>query len=199
MKKGNDTRERLLATTGALLQKQGYFATGVQEILKTSETPRGSFYFHFPGGKEELACAALQDKAHQWQDFLEERANQAVTLPEALSNVCDALAEAMVRSNYELGCPVATTALEAAATVDSIHRICSDHYATLAEKIASRLRAAGIPESQTAVLSTLVISAVEGALLLSRAHRSPEPLHQVGASLRNLLVMTATPGSKKHF
>ena len=58
--KGERTRARLTAATAALLQKQGYHATGLAEIVATAGAPRGSVYFYFPGGKEALACAAIQ-------------------------------------------------------------------------------------------------------------------------------------------
>ena len=45
--------------TARLLQQQGYNATGVNEIVARSGAPKGSLYFHFPGGKEELAMQAM--------------------------------------------------------------------------------------------------------------------------------------------
>jgi len=57
--KGERTRKKLVDATAALLRRQGYHATGLSDIVAESGAPRGSLYFHFPGGKDELARAAL--------------------------------------------------------------------------------------------------------------------------------------------
>ncbi|RVA74430.1 TetR/AcrR family transcriptional regulator, partial [Mesorhizobium sp. M7A.F.Ca.US.006.04.2.1] len=50
----NDTRTRILETTGLLLRQHGYHGTSLNDILSASGAPRGSLYFHFPGGKDQL-------------------------------------------------------------------------------------------------------------------------------------------------
>src|ERR1700749_2535691 len=57
---GRASRKSFLSATGVLLRRQGYAATGLSEIVDRSGAPRGSLYFHFPGGKEELAVAAME-------------------------------------------------------------------------------------------------------------------------------------------
>ena len=54
------TRERLIVTAAALFQQRGYHAIGVAEILNEAQIPRGSLYHHFPGGKANLALAAVE-------------------------------------------------------------------------------------------------------------------------------------------
>src|SRR5687768_18577634 len=54
------TRDRMVQATCDLLEAQGYYATGLNEILQRSCTPRGSLYYYFPEGKEELAVEAIE-------------------------------------------------------------------------------------------------------------------------------------------
>src|ERR1700692_1364108 len=58
-RKPESSREAFLRATAELLQRQGYSATAVNEIVARSGAPKGSLYFLFPGGKEELAIAAM--------------------------------------------------------------------------------------------------------------------------------------------
>src|SRR4051794_24575253 len=55
-----DTRTRMLETTARLLQLRGCPGTGLNEILAESGPPRGSLYFHFPGGKDQLVIEATR-------------------------------------------------------------------------------------------------------------------------------------------
>jgi TetR/AcrR family transcriptional repressor of nem operon len=53
------TRDHLIDTGLKLMHQHGYNATGLTEILKTADVPKGSFYHHF-GSKEDFAAAALE-------------------------------------------------------------------------------------------------------------------------------------------
>jgi AcrR family transcriptional regulator len=59
MPRKTDARPRAIATAARLFRIQGYTATGLTQILKESGAPKGSFYFHFPRGKAQLAEEAI--------------------------------------------------------------------------------------------------------------------------------------------
>ena len=64
------TRDLLVDAAADLLQRKGYAGTGVSEVLSASATTKGSLYFHFPGGKEELAGEALRRRGEAMADFI---------------------------------------------------------------------------------------------------------------------------------
>src|ERR1700759_5271302 len=111
---GRASRRAFLSATGVLLRRQGYAATGLSEIVDRSGAPRGSLYFHFPGGKEELAVAAIERSGEAL------RRGTAATMAapggtaEGVAMLIDALAEGLEGSGYADGCPIATVALETA-------------------------------------------------------------------------------------
>lgn len=53
------TKERLIAASLSLFQAKGYHGVSISDILDATGLPKGSLYHHFPGGKEELAIAAV--------------------------------------------------------------------------------------------------------------------------------------------
>jgi TetR/AcrR family transcriptional regulator, lmrAB and yxaGH operons repressor len=59
MPRKTDARARAIATAERLFRIQGYTATGLTQILEESGAPKGSFYFHFPRGKAQLAEEAI--------------------------------------------------------------------------------------------------------------------------------------------
>ena len=58
MKKGEESRQRLIACAARLFWKNGYAATGISEILAQAGLPKGSFYFYFKS-KDDLAVEVI--------------------------------------------------------------------------------------------------------------------------------------------
>ncbi|MDP1683903.1 TetR/AcrR family transcriptional regulator, partial [Hydrogenophaga sp.] len=55
------TRERLIAAMTDALRRRGLHGIGLTELLAQAGAPKGVLYHHFPGGKTELAVAAIDD------------------------------------------------------------------------------------------------------------------------------------------
>jgi len=64
--KGNP-RDRILDTASALFYKQGYQATGINEVIKESGVAKATFYSHFPA-KEDLCLAYLEKHSQAEKD-----------------------------------------------------------------------------------------------------------------------------------
>ncbi len=171
MKKGERTRARMLDAAAALMQRQGYAATGMSQIVADSGAPKGSVYFHFPGGKEQLACEALDHSGAQWRAQLEALIDAAPTRAAAVVAVCDALADSLEQNDYVTGCPLAAVAMEVAAASDAVRETCARHYRAWEQVIGG------------GDVGVFVLSAIEGAMMLSRVYRDASPLRRVGRTL----------------
>jgi TetR/AcrR family transcriptional repressor of lmrAB and yxaGH operons len=186
MERGDRTRQRLISSTADLLRRQGFSATGMTQILKASGASRGSLYFHFPGGKEELVLAALRESTRRWRSSL-----QVLLLDESPENVlpaaCAILAKRLEESDWQKGCPVATITLEMASTNDEVREICEEHF-RLWETFLHDAFARRMSTREAASWATVALASIEGALLLSRAYRDSAPLIKVGQQLSELLV-----------
>ncbi|MCG8418450.1 MAG: TetR/AcrR family transcriptional regulator [Proteobacteria bacterium] len=195
MKKGQQTKERMIAAAAELLRKRGYYGTGVSEIIRESGAPKGSLYFHFPGGKEELACVALAHAGDEWGQRLGAVVRAAPSLADAALAVCRTLADDLVNTEYVNGCPLATVALEAAHNSEPVRKVCEERYQAWEELIRDDLHERGKNPDDAAELATLVLSAVEGAALLTRVYRDRTPLERVGKQLQRLLAAPGAGGS----
>jgi TetR/AcrR family transcriptional repressor of lmrAB and yxaGH operons len=189
MTKGQDTRQRVVRTAAELFQRQGYHATGVNQILSTGRAPKGSLYFHFPGGKEQVAVEAVAASGAALGDQLRTALDTADPA-EGLSRLLDLLATALTESNYERGCPVSGIAIDTAGTSDAIRGACADAYGGWLEIIEATLAGWGVPAGQVEALATTLFSAVEGALLLARVRRDTRPLRAITAPLVALVTTT---------
>lgn len=187
MKKRGDAKQRLLATTADLMHRQGYSSTGLNQIVEESGAPKGSLYFHFPGGKEQLVALALEMSSASLTELLQSVLQAAPTTELALEGIVMYFSHALEASRFTKGCPIATVALEQAASSDPLHRVCSTAYHRWQELIANRLHEDGHSASRADELAGFFLATIEGALMLCRAHRSTEPLRRAAVELRRFL------------
>ncbi|MEM6992491.1 MAG: TetR/AcrR family transcriptional regulator, partial [Myxococcota bacterium] len=104
-------------------------------------------------------------------------------------------ADHLESTKFLMGCPIATVALEAAATSDELQKVCSKHYAEWQGLIAAYLGGHGLDAEEASDVATTVLATFEGGLLLSRAHRDVTPLRAAGRQLSRLVDMACAPGS----
>lgn len=181
------SRAAFVSATAALLRRQGYNGTGLNEIVVRSGAPKGSLYFHFPGGKDELAAAAMAHSGTQLRRAIAGVLAPEVPLGEALGRLVDSLAAGLEHSRYLNGCPIATATLEAAGASESIRAAADDVFMSWLEILAERFSSSGLDPRAASRRATLVLSAIEGALILARARRDLGPLTEVRDELVQLL------------
>lgn len=185
--KGAETRARMVETAARLFRKHGYHGTGLSQIIKESGTPKGSLYFHFPAGKEELTTAALLESGRAFSNKLRALMTPEMDPDEAIEIACSALAQELVDSDYEQGCPIATVALEASTHSEPIRLACEEHFQGWQDLMEEMLERRGVAVERAQELAVMALAAIEGSLLLARVRRSTEPLTQVGGQLRLML------------
>lgn len=171
-------REPLVAAAAVALRRQGYAATSVGQVLRDAGAANGSLYHHFPAGKAGLAAAALEASAARIDGLL--RAAFAHAPAEtALRLWIDGLI-AELRRDPRDGCPVGTPAVELAATDDALREVAAAAFARWTATLAEGL---GGDEGT----ARLVLSTIEGALLLDRTSRSTEHLTALRDAVGRLL------------
>ena len=178
--KSEETKQKLVRTMTRLLHTQGYHATGISQILNESGVGKGSLYHHFPGGKTELAVAAVVRANEVMTGSIAEFAEQANH--DAAGTVrlfCNFFINYLIQSNYQRGAPISLTTLDAAATVDEIQEQVEIGYKWIIELVQDLLMRKGVDAETAYRLGTITLSAVEGALVVSVARRSTEPLEIV--------------------
>ena len=191
------SRQRLVTAAVTLLARQGYEATTVNGIAVEGSAPMGSFYFHFPGGKEEIGVAALRQGAQRFAERLTEVLDRRPSIEEALAGCADWLADELAAAEWTDGCPIAATALESVTRSAALRTAAADGFGLWLDVIGRRLRAAGLPEDTATELATNALALIEGAELLARAQGSPDPLHRAASALRTLAAAALADGTDR--
>src|SRR4051794_14963471 len=175
---GRASREAFVEATGVLLRRQGYSATGLSEIVARSGAPRGSLYFHFPGGKQELALAAMERTGEQLRAGIAALMSPPGGAAASLARLIDVLAAGLEASGSRDGCPIATVTLEQAGA-EPVRLTAERVFSTWLSELESALVADGMERAAAERRALMVLAAIEGALVLARARRDVAPMHAV--------------------
>ena len=174
----SSTRDHIIEVASRLFEVQGYHATGINQIVAESGAPKGSLYYYFPGGKEEIAAEAI----HQAGRFIVGHIEQDLAVQddpvEGFRRFIRTVARQVEAVNYRAGGPLTTVALES-ATTDRLNQACQEVYQQILDAFQSKLVEGGYSKKRAARLATLIASALEGAVVLSRIRRNAEPLRQI--------------------
>lgn len=177
----DDSRTLMVRAAARLFQERGYAATSFQDVIARSGAPRGSIYHYFPGGKEQLAAEALQWYAGRMREKLAEA--QARDSVAAIEGFLHASREAMRRSDFRAGCPIAAVALDLAPEDERLQAVVESAFRDWQRVLVKALHRDGLAEPEAIRLASFVIAAVEGALLLARVERSLHPIDDITAEL----------------
>ncbi len=181
------TRDRILTATAELFRRQGYNGTSLKQVTGAAGAPFGSLYHFFRGGKEELGEAVIRTSGQSYLELFELIYDAAPDAATAVTDFFDGAAVVLEETGYLDACPIGTVALEVASTNDRLRRATADVFASWVDAIASRFGAAGIPPARSRSLALALVAGVEGGFMLSRAARSPEPMHSAGRELRDVV------------
>lgn len=184
---GLGTRERLVRTASRLLQHGGYENASVKQLVREAEATLGSLYHFFPGGKQELAVAAIHFGDEEFAEMLGSALSAHADPARAIEAVAELLAEALEASDWRDGCPVTPTALESVGRLPELQAACAQAFANWQRLVAAKLLACGHPEAEARDLAVTVINTLEGAEMTAQVTRSRDPLLLAGRHLARLV------------
>ncbi len=183
------TRERVIDCALALFQTQGYRGTGLNQIIAESGAPKGSLYHYFPEGKDQLACAAIEQASRVVIFELSRRVVGVTRVSELITRLFDYFVESMEASDFKKGCPIATISLEEAGENERIRAACAQSYQSWLFMLTQAFIALGVAAPERA--ANQLLSSIEGALILSRVRKSSAPLVDMKDAL--LRQLTSAP------
>ncbi|WP_214414561.1 TetR/AcrR family transcriptional regulator [Sphaerisporangium fuscum] len=181
------TRERIVRATSRLIQRQGYEGTGLKQISREAGATLGSVYHFFPGGKQELAVAAIRHGDEEFAGILRAALAGEDDPAKAMVACARVLAEELRASEWMDGCPVSAAALETAGRIPEIQQACVRAFEHWRGLVSEKLIRAGIPEGDARDLACTVVNTFEGAEMTAQVTRSQEPLLVAGGHLARLV------------
>src|SRR5712664_2950908 len=189
MTKGEQTRRKIVEAAAPIFNQRGYEGSSLNDLLEATGLKKGGIYRHF-SSKEELAAEAFD---YTWEAawnarllHVDEKANGIEKLKQLIANFVEH------RSPVAGGSPILNTAIDA----DDGNPVLRTHVAKALRSWLSRLQviveqAQERGETRTGVdpkaVATLIVAALEGALMMSRLQRKDEALQRIQSHLNRYL------------
>jgi TetR/AcrR family transcriptional repressor of nem operon len=188
--KGELTRREIVKKAAPLFNRKGFEGTSLSDLMRATGLQKGGIYRHF-SGKQQLAAEAFD---YSWEksvtgrlEGVDDVRNSVQRLKKMIDNFVEKR-EGLVPG----GCPLMNTAVE---SDDGNPRLRARARKALQSWTArlSKIAAEGVarceinPRIKPLDLAQLIISSLEGALLLSRLQNSNVPLRNIQLHLHHHL------------
>jgi TetR/AcrR family transcriptional repressor of lmrAB and yxaGH operons len=186
MPRPDRSRTALVSAAALLFRRQGYAATGVNQILETADVKAGSLYHHFPDGKQQLAAAVVDSAG----STIEMQLRQFLDSGSPVADIVDGWIDLMVSGlavDQRDGCPIEPIATESVNASPLVRAASARAFHAWQIAIADRLRNDGWAESDCDQTALAVIALLEGALILSRIAGDSAALDAAKLGARTLL------------
>lgn len=179
MKKGIETKERIVQKALNLFHKKGYNLTSMNDIVDLTGVKKGNLYFHY-NSKEELAVEVLKEALREYDAFITSRIS-GITPLERLISMINAIAAYHVENGNGRGCIFGNMALESkensSALSEFVESVFTQWESNISNLLKKSINAGELPESDsTERYARVIISQLEGAVMLSRVHSGYESL-----------------------
>jgi AcrR family transcriptional regulator len=197
MRKGERTRAAVVGKAAAVFNEKGYARTTVGDLVARTGLERGGLYNHFDG-KEALALAAFDHAAALVRARVEAAmAAAGERAPDRLDALVGVFAGLVDDPPLPGGCPILNAAVESDGTFPALReraRLAMDQWARALAGTAKRGVAAGELRADLdhRRLATVVISTLEGAVMLSRLYDDPARMRVAADHVRTWLREQAT-------
>ncbi len=166
--KGQETLARIAQAAESLFDEKGYYGTGINEILAKAKAPRGSLYFHFPGGKDEIAAYVLHSAGEKIGALLRAGLQQADGPEAAIRAMVAFFKLQLTESEFKCGCPVSTVGLELSGSGSPVLDACAGVYRDWMGVLQNYLKGFTDDHARAEQVAKSVFCLIEGALLVSR-------------------------------
>jgi TetR/AcrR family transcriptional repressor of lmrAB and yxaGH operons len=183
--KRGSTRTNMLVSAAEVLRERGAAGVTIDEVLARSGAPRGSVYYHFPNGRNQILTEALEYAGEAITEVIDEAAAQGgMYLVRQFVEFWEGL---LVESDFTAGCPVVAAAIGSSVEEPQLTTVAGNILSHWHDALTRAFVADGFEEADAASLAIMCIASLEGAVVLSRSTHRVDPLLDVAAQIEFLI------------
>lgn len=162
-----------------LIREHGYHSMALSDVVERSAAPRGSVYYHFPQGKVQIVAEAAEAHTREQVDLINQLAGAASTAEDLVRAYVDHARENMRAGDYGRGCAIAPLVIEVGETSEELGAASRRAFFLIVETLALQFVVRGLDNPGARELAHATVAGVQGAMVTSRALRSPEPFDAI--------------------
>jgi AcrR family transcriptional regulator len=187
MKKGEATRQRIVARTANLLNKQGYRSTPVSAIMEVAGLQKGGIYRHFDS-RAELTLEAFWHAAGRMRDRLTDVLKNHKRATDQLLALLDVMSNAPRDQAFGGGCPIMNLAIESDDADPKLRAAAREAMGDLIglfeQIIIEGTRHGEFSKQNARTLASSMVASLEGAMMLSNLYKDGQYLETITNDLR---------------
>jgi TetR/AcrR family transcriptional repressor of lmrAB and yxaGH operons len=188
MAKVSSAREDMLSAAVELFRARGYEGVGVAELLVKANAPRGSLYFHFPGGKEQIGAEVVERVGAEVAGRFRDLRESGVDLRTFIDRVFKTTARECKERDYKASCPMAAIATGFGASDTKLAAAVREAFTSWETEIRAAGIGRGMTEANATVFASALLCAMEGAFVISKAQASSAPHVNASRAIQALAV-----------
>lgn len=169
MAKVSSAREDMLSAASELFRERGYEGVGVAELLTKSGSPRGSLYFHFPGGKEQIGAEVVERVGIGVAGRFRDLADSPVDLSTFIERVFKTTARECKDRDYKASCPMAAIAAGVSSDNPKLQAAIREAFASWEREVAAAAETRGMTKKDAEAFASSFVTIMEGAFVVSKA------------------------------
>lgn len=170
-----------------LFFEKGYYGLGLQELLKRCGIPKGSFYYYFPDGKNQLLCEVVERTYNNMEEVILDRILVKETAVESFISMVDYHIETIEGRKYLASLMMTMVSIESLHLNEEAHEVCKKLYDRWQNTYFNKLIEYGYPEDAARKKAQALFAIIHGSLISSFIKQSNEDLLLIREEIKHIL------------
>ena len=183
-----NTRTKILETASRLFYEQGYYLTGINQVIAEAGVAKASFYYHF-SAKEDLCIAYLEKRHQDWFVWLRAEVERSEEPLEQLLGLFTFLERWLTNSDFR-GCAFLNITAEFPSQDHRIRQLVINHKDALQAYIRQIIASFDITgsDNDSPCLVNTIYLLFEGTICQCQMYQTTELIKSTRETVRQLII-----------
>jgi TetR/AcrR family transcriptional repressor of lmrAB and yxaGH operons len=182
--RSSHSRNRIIEAAISLMRRSGLSGAGINEIVAESGAPKGSIYYFFPRGKQQIVSEALAVYAESGLAAWGQALSSVEEPGRKIHALFDAIAARTELAQYRASCAAGTVILDLDNDLDVVRLAIAEAFSRWIELISVHFPIGNAERRKS--FAGLVLTVIEGAFIRARAELSSKPFQDAAVWLAEI-------------